>query len=242
MMVGRGPGLADMAKIIHQKMDLTTAVSQLHGKRPKDVASLIHMTAAGKKGAFDEDSLQKARKILNTMMLDAWGELDDVVFECKEFCERNRGTYEQVVADLARLGSQLSRLGELRVDASQGEENMDAEEKDAKERLEKLTQVFTLKRFENARELTVRKNDLAVFDFILQATACKDDPDFMQMEKPNVQVCQTSAGPTLNFGNPNLQMRLERMMTPEAKLALREALGQAEKPLGLMQTHTGNET
>ena len=54
------------------------------------------------------------------MMLVAWGDLDDVVFECKEFEERNRGTYEQVVADLARLGSQLSRLGELRVDASQG--------------------------------------------------------------------------------------------------------------------------
>merc|ERR1719461_1533264 len=182
MMVGRGPGLADMAKIIHQKMDLTTAVSQLHGKRPKDVASLIHMTAAGKKGAFDEDSLQKARKILNSMMLDAWGELDDVVFECKEFCERNRGTYEQVVADLARLGSQLSKLGELRVDASQGITDADRERKDAEERLDKVTNEFTETRFENAREMKIRKNDLAVFDFILKATACKDDA-FIQMEK-----------------------------------------------------------
>merc|ERR1719264_1969875 len=167
------------------------------------------MTTSEKEGGqFDEASMQKARKILNNMMLEAWGELDDVVFECKEFCERNRGTYEQVVADLARLGSQLSRLGELRVDASQGGENMDA-----KERLEKLTMVFTEKRFENSRELTVRKNDLAVFDFILQATACKDDANFMQMENPKVQVCQTTAGPTLNFRNPELQMRLERMMT-----------------------------
>jgi len=175
------------------------------------------------------------------MMLSAWGELDDIVFECKEFCERNRGTYEQVVADLARLGSQLSRLGELRVDASQGEENMDAEEKDAKERLEKLTMTFTEKRFENQRELTIRKNDLAVFDFILQATACKDDADFIQVKDPNIEVCQTAAGPTLNFRNPDLQMRLERMMTPEAKLALREALGQAEKPLGLMQLRASED-
>jgi len=26
-------------------------------------------------------------------MLDAWADLDDVIFECKEFQERNRGTY-----------------------------------------------------------------------------------------------------------------------------------------------------
>jgi len=232
----KGPGMVDVTKVVNKKMDLTTAVRQLDGRLPGDVASLVRVTASGKAGgSFDEASLQKARKILNTMMLDAWGELDDVVFECKEFCERNRGTYEQVVADLARLGSQLARLGELRVDASQGEQSMDNEEKMAKGNLEKLTMVFTEKRFENSRELTVRKNDLAVFDFILQATACKDDADFMQMEKPNMQVCQTTDGPTLNFRNPDLQMRLERMMTPEAKLALREALGQAEKPLGLMQ-------
>ena len=49
------------------------------------------------------------------MMLAAWGEFDDVAFECKEFEERNRGTDEQVVADLTRLGSQLSRLGKSRV-------------------------------------------------------------------------------------------------------------------------------
>merc|ERR1719237_1520294 len=186
-------------------------------------------------GAFDEASMQKARKILNGMMLEAWGELDDVVFECKEFQERNRGTYEQLVADLARLGSQLSRLGELRVDAGQGITDMDRERKDADENLEKLTSQFTENRFENSREMTVRKNDLAVFDFILQATACKDFL-FMQMGEPaGVQVCQTATGPTLNFKNPELQQRLERMMTPEATLALREALGQVEKPLGLLQ-------
>merc|ERR1719237_670855 len=187
-------------------------------------------------GAFDEASMQKARKILNGMMLEAWGELDDVVFECKEFQERNRGTYEQVVADLARLGSQLSRLGELRVDAGQGITDMDRERKDADENLEKLTSQFTENRFENSREMTVRKNDLAVFDFILQATSCKDS-SFMQMGEPaGVEVCQTATGPTLNFKNPGLQRRLERLMTPEATLALREALGQVEKPLGFLQT------
>merc|ERR1719297_601746 len=147
---------------------------------------------------FDEDSMQKARKILNAMMLAAWGELDDVVFECKEFEERNRGTYEQVVADLARLGSQLSRLGELRVSSNQGIFDKDGERRDAEERLEKETREYEKINFENQREMSIRKNDLAVFDFILQASACKDG-SFIQTNKPNVQICQTTAGPTLNF-------------------------------------------
>jgi len=244
MISGKGPGLDVATKMTNNKMDLSTAVRQLDGKLPNDVASLVRMTAAAstestaagsEMGQFDEDSMQKARKILNAMMLQAWAELDDVIFECKEFSERNRGTYEQVVADLARLGSQLSRLGELRVDASQGITDMDRERKDAEERLEKITSEFTETRFANAREMTIRKNDLAVFDFILQATACKDE-SFVQTEKPSLQICQSQNGPMLNFENPNLQSRMEQLMTDDARQALREALGQAQKPMGLIQS------
>merc|ERR1719507_867707 len=236
MISGKGPGVAAMAKITNKRIDLSTAVRQLDGKLPNDVASLVHMTTSEKAtGAFDEASMQKARRILNGMMLEAWGELDDVVFECKEFQERNRGTYEQVVADLARLGSQLSRLSELRVGANQGIVDADRERKDAEERLEKVTTEFTEERFENARVMKIRKNDLAVFDFILQATACKDS-SFVQMGDPSVQVCQSETGPSLNFKNPNMQSQMERLMTPEASLALREALGQVQGPLGLIQS------
>jgi len=235
MMVGRGPGFSEVAKIIHRKMDLATALRQLHGKLPKDVASLIRTTTSEKEGGqFDEASMQKARRILNSMMLHAWGELDDVVFECKEFQERNRGTYEQVVADLARLGSQLSRLGELRVSSQQGIFDKDRERKDAEERLNELTTEFEKTLFENQREMTIRKNDLAVFDFILQATACKDG-SFMQLNNPKTQICQTATGPILNFKDHNLAAKFEQMMTPETRQALREALGQVEKPLGLVQ-------
>merc|ERR1719410_851445 len=242
MMAGKGPSVSLMAKTIHQKMDLSTAVRQLDGKLPSDVASLVHMTVSGKAaGQLDEDSMQKARRILNNMMLHAWGELDDVVFECKEFQERNRGTYEQVVADLARLGSQLSRLGELRVSSQQGIFDKDRERKDAEERLDKETRDFEKTNFENQREMTIRKNDLAVFDFILQAAACKDG-SFMQMNKPGMQICQTRDGPVLNFKNHNLQARLEQIMTPEARQALHEALGQVQKPLGLIQVQADTTT
>merc|ERR1719461_875632 len=174
-------------------------------------------------------------------MLAAWGELDDVVFECKEFEERNRGTYEQVVADLARLGSQLSRLGELRVSSQQGIFDKDRERKDAEDRLNKLTTEFEKILFENEREMKIRKNDLAVFDFILQATACKDG-SFIQVNNPNMQICQTTTGPMLTFKNRNLQTKLEQMMTPETRQALNEALGQVQQPLGLLQSREDTTT
>ena len=72
-----------------------------------------------------------------------------------------------------------------------------------------------------------------MFDFILKATACKDEAS-IQMEKP-VQICQSHNGPMLNFRDPNMQSRFERMMTPDPAQALRVALGQVQKPAELMQ-------
>jgi hypothetical protein len=148
-----------------------------------------------------------------------------------------------VVADLARLGSQLSRLGELRVSSNQGIFDKDGERRDAEERLEKETREYEKINFENQREMSIRKNDLAVFDFILQASACKDG-SFIQTSQHGVQVCQTNDGLVLNFQNRELQTRLEQMMTPEARQALNEALGQVQGPLALiqMQADTTTET
>merc|ERR1719337_571870 len=119
------------------------------------------------KGDFDENSLQKARVILNDMIFTAWKELDDVIFECKEFQERNRGTYEQVVGDIARLGSQLAQLGDRRVEASEGIMEQDRLRKEAEADVDKTTTQFEATKLVNDREMTIRRNDLAVFDMIL---------------------------------------------------------------------------
>merc|ERR1711956_190148 len=65
---------------------------------------------------------------------------------------------------------------------------------------------------------------------------------FIQTDTPNMQVCDTSTGPTLNFKDRNLQTRFEQMMTPETRQALREALGQIQKPLGLFQAREDTTT
>merc|ERR1719337_225144 len=100
-----------------QKVDRESAVERIQGKLPADVASLVRASVrtdkAASKQPFDEDSLAKARKYLNDMMESAWKELDDKVIACKEFEDKNRGSFGQVMTDIARLGEQIADLQRL---------------------------------------------------------------------------------------------------------------------------------
>jgi len=101
-----------------------------------------------------------------------------------------------------------------------------------------IADLFEATLFENQCNMTIRKNNLAVYDFKLQAAAsCKDGPS-IQTSKPDMQICQTTAGLTLTFKDRTMQARFEQMMTPETRQALQEALGQEQKPMGLMQDQT----
>jgi len=245
MLEETGPKMRDILAAAGRKMDMEEAVHQLDGQLPADVVSLVRLGGGSNTHAdstLDEVSMQKARRILNDMIYDAWLELDDVIFECKEFQERNRGTYEQVVNDLARLGSQLAGLGEKRVASADGIAKYDEKRKQVQELFDAATQEFNGKRHENQVELTQRQNDLAVFDFILNLTACTSGQTLLQLDErgggvapPQLSICSTKDGLTLNFSNPLLQAEVEQKMTPVARLALREALGQASGPLGLAQ-------
>ena len=44
------------------------------------------------------------------MMEKAWEELDNKVIACKEFEDRNRGQFQQIITDIARLGQQIADL------------------------------------------------------------------------------------------------------------------------------------
>jgi hypothetical protein len=59
---------------------------------------------------MSEESLTKARNFLHGLVQAGWVEMDKLIIEAKEFEDRNRGTYQQVVADIARLGSICARL------------------------------------------------------------------------------------------------------------------------------------
>jgi len=262
--MGPTTSVSQVVQAAFRKIGFDDAMQRLDGRLPADIAALLRAAAATRTVvAVDqgEASLQKARKLLNMMMLDGWAELDDVLFEFKEFQARNRGEYDQVVADLARLGSQLARLAGEEVSASQGISDADRERKDGEARMQQLSQEFMRKRFEGARELSMRKDDIAAFDFVLNATRCRRSTEqdekgssalFEQIPRntsvaassPHVQICHgEDTGLELDFGSPEAQARVERMLTPAARFGLREALGQAYAgQLWLIDRSSGPQT
>merc|ERR1719414_2130950 len=127
---GKAPNVNDIMMQARGKIDIGEAMQKLDGKLPEDVASLVKLTASQKSKShndFAESSLQKARRILNDMMFTAFEDLDEVIIECKEFHERNRGTWKQVTTDIARLTAQISAFKEVEVKASSGIQEISAE-------------------------------------------------------------------------------------------------------------------
>jgi len=240
---GKGPSMKHMTEAALDKMDDNEAMQRLDGKLAPDLASLVKLTSkadssqSAESQGFAEASLQKARRILNSMILDSWNELDATIIECKEYCFRNRRTYAQVVTDLNRLGSQIANLERQRASAGQGIADTDGERKQVEADQELATRNYKTKRYANMQEITIRKNDLAVFDFILRMVRCKgSSSQFVQVNgSAQVRVCATQDGLELNFDDPKLQAEIESKMTPSARRALREALGQEQDQAQLLQ-------
>jgi hypothetical protein len=84
--------------------------------------------------------------------------------------------------------------------------------------------------------MTIRRNDLAVFDMILMMTQCGESAaSFVQLgglkarsmrSNQTLRVCEGHDGLHIEFPDAKMQAKMERLMTPEAKRALRIALGQ----------------
>jgi hypothetical protein len=171
------------------------------------------------------------------------------MIECKEFEERNRGTFAQVMTDLARLGAMIADLSRKRVDANEAINSLDATRLSVEDELQKATLDFTTERLANEAELTIRTNDLAVFNFILEIVRCQGSSALVQTNSSvkmlsgetvqPLKVCSLSDDDlSIHFNDAKIQAKFERMMTPSARKAIQEALGQVPpvaKHLGLLQ-------
>jgi hypothetical protein len=245
LILGKGPTVHHIAKLVNSKMDLAEAVTRVSDKLPEDLNALVRVTSDTKKakaakarGEFDEASLGKARRILNGMVEGSQKDLDSIMIECKEFEERNRGTFGQVVTDLARLGASIADLSRKRVAANEDINSLDATRRTSEDELQKATLDFTTQRLANEAELTIRTNDLAVFNFILEIVRCQESA-LVQIKSgvevleggtvEPVQVCKVEEDDLgMKFDDPKVQAKFERLMTPSARQALRQALGQVQ--------------
>ena len=75
------PSRSEIVEAAQGNVNLVKAANRLEGKLPTDVASLVsmgvdHKDGAGQTPTFTEESMAKARKVLNDLIVKAWIELD----------------------------------------------------------------------------------------------------------------------------------------------------------------------
>merc|ERR1719326_2090794 len=160
-----------------QKVDIKAVAEHVEGKLPEDVASLVRTSVKTSKAMsqqpFSEASLAKALKYLNQMMTDAWKELDEKVIECKEFEDRNRGSFEQVMTDIARLAEQIADWQRVIAETVEFISTKDLEILAVQAKLKEETTIYLKIYYENKQEMTIRKND-HLFEDILSEQAGDD--------------------------------------------------------------------
>jgi len=210
-------------------MDLQSAVKVVdRSKLPSDVAGLVQTVSDGDTDngfatAFDEKSLDKARLALNDLIEKAWLELDNKIFKCKGFQEMNRENYAQVTRDIMRLIEQINDLERIEAEAIEGIASKEQEILDVEELLDKETKLYNIEYAENKAELTVRQNDLDVFQFILKFTKCKDAT--ATLAQTVAKVCEMQSGrKTILYSDPDTASKYKKMLTPRAKRSIDQIL------------------
>merc|ERR1719162_2410451 len=91
--------------------------------------------------------------------------------------------------------------------------------------------------------MTIRLNDLAVFQFMLQLVKCKAAVFAQVSERPEPRICQSEQGLVLDFADKKAAAEIERRMTPTARRAVSQILEhvealQAQDAAGLLQRAT----
>merc|ERR1719454_1214538 len=97
-------------------------------------------------------------------------------------------------------------------------------------KLKQETTIYLRIYYSNKQEMTIRKNDLAVFQFMLTLTKCKSGAAALaqldgQGKQTTANMCNTEQGVVFDFEDKKAQQQLERMMTPSARAAVRQVLG-----------------
>merc|ERR1740115_659862 len=226
--------MRDGMRAVSGKMDIKTAIKAIDSSRlPSDVQSLVKTASTGTaKGAFDEESLAKARIALNDLVEKAWVELDDKIIECKEYQEMNRATFDQVVTDISRLVEQITDLGRVETESLDGISRSEMEIKGVEDELGKETQIYNLNYAKNTEELTRRQNDLDVFQFILVFTKCEDATSLVQKAKTHVnetRICSIKGGGhAMCFSDHGAQTHFNQIMSKSSKRAISEILSEVE--------------
>merc|ERR1719197_2238030 len=174
---------------------------------------LKHGKKSSKKQPFEEASLDKARVTLNGMIETAQAEYDLKDMECMAFEESNRAEFDQTVADLSRIGSNIANDNGVilasKMDIKNALDMVAEQEKLLKAAMGECEKT----RFINEAQLATLKSDLAVAEFIVKMTECKEGAAMLQSEV-HISSCPMADGTSrLSFKEGFLASKVGQMQS-----------------------------
>jgi len=215
--------LFDAADVQKSSTSWDDAADKLKHDLPKEVMSLLRTGSKGKQ-PFEEAALDRARVTLNGMIETAQAEYDLKDMECKAFEEGNRAEYDQTVADLSRIGSNIAGDNAVilasKMDIKNALDMVGEQEKMLKAAMGECEKT----RFINEAQLATLKADLEVAEFIVKMTECKEGAALLQ-SSVEISSCPMADGSSrLSFKEGFLAQKVGTMQSETGKQALMAAL------------------
>lgn len=202
-----------------------TAVSNLKHDMPQSVVNMLS-TGSQSKQPFEQAALDRARATLNGMIETAQAEYDLKFMECKAFDERNRMEFTQTTKDLSRIGSNIASDNAMILASKMDIKNallmIQEQEKMLKDHLGECEKT----RMMNDAQLATLKSDLAVAEFIVKMTECKEGASLLQSGASlELAKCPMHDGSSkLTFKDGFLDNKANMMQSVQGKKALMQAL------------------
>jgi len=237
--------VSHVVKTISTNVDFSKAAAALQEAHalPHEVAALLSTNKANNSAMLDEASLSKARKFLNGLVEAAYRELDDKIIEAKTFEARNRGSWGQVVADMARLVQQIANHMKNIAEATACIASIDRQIEDVKEQRRREYEAYMAEYNINHADMVIKQNDLDLFDFLIKTTKkmCDEQASALLQvtstkRQAAVQLCENGEHSTLRFSDVAMQAKFDRLLMKGSKDLLRNALGaKAAHPTSFLQ-------
>jgi hypothetical protein len=201
------------------------AVDKLKHDIPKDVVTMLS-TGSTAKQPFEQAALDRARNTLNGMIETAQAEYDLKDMECMAFDERNRMEFQQTMKDLSRVGAGIAADNALilssKMDIKNALSMLAEQDKLLKAHLAECDKTKLM----NEAQLATLKSDLAVAEFIVSMTECKEGASLLQSGSSLELVkCPMADGTAqLSFKDGFLAKKAGMMQSAQGKKAMMQAL------------------
>lgn len=232
-----------LLKNVEKSMDFGVAQKfLLQQKLPSEVATLVQRGNVG--AAMDEVSLAKARRALNKLYEKAWVELDKALGNCKAFQERFEQNDGAVTRDINRLVERINDLVRVETESTLGIENLKKDMETLRQTERSETQAYNIQLAEDRTDLTIYKNDLQVFAYIVDFTGAE-----CQKAAPvsMAQICSVKKGADkgsryFNFADKQMQDGYDKILTASAKKKIQDILDEVDMPDGFSSAQKSGES